>query len=425
MTRSDPATILALRDRAYSIWAAGLDAVEPRRALRLALARHPLPEPGPGGQLVVVAFGKAARAMCAALLEHLAEAGRPAPQALVVTVAGSDAALDGARVLTAGHPVPDAAGLAAGEAVMALLASLTAADRVVALISGGASALLPAPVAGVSLADKARVNELLLASGAGIGEMNLIRQNLSRLKGGGFLRLAAPASVTGLILSDVPGDDPRIVASGPTSPSLGDLRAARAALEARGLWDALPPTVRAHLAAEAVPELPVPEAENLLIGSGQLALRAMHAAGAQIHPRPITGDVEDAAREILMNARLLRPGAALAFSGETTVTLRGKGKGGRNQELALRFALLAARQGLPGEWAFASAGTDGRDGPTEAAGGIVDSFTLARMRAAQVDPFRAVEENDSFPALEAAGGLILTGPTGTNVADLMVFVRGA
>lgn len=407
-----------MRAAVTRLFAAGLAAADPDRAVRLALARTPPSEPGPGGRRVVLALGKAALAMARAALDVLGPA-----EALVVTNAGNAGALPGARVMIAGHPVPDAAGARAAAAVLALLAGLGPEDRVLALISGGGSAMLPAPVAGVSLADKIAVNRLLLASGADITEMNLVRQQLSRLKGGGLLRAAAPAPVSALILSDVVGDDLRIIASGPTVAPIGSRATARAVLELRGLADSLPVSVRAHLAAPEPALPPLPKATNILIGSNALSVAAMVAAGARAYPRPLTGDVEEAVHEVHAAAIGAAPGQALVFGGETTVTLRGQGLGGRNQELALRFARLARERRLPGPWVFLAAGTDGRDGPTDAAGGLVDSETMAALARAGVDVDAALEQNDSNPALAACGGLLNTGATGTNVADLAVFLR--
>lgn len=415
--------ISRLRDRAFAIWSAGLAAADPAEAVRASLARDPLPPPAPGGRLLVIAVGKAARAMTGAALEVLRGKGWAPPEALVVTNYENAGDLPGATVMAAGHPVPDENGHRAAEAVLAALRPLGANDRVLALISGGGSALLPAPVEGVTLAEKAEVSRLLLASGAPIEEMNLVRQQLSRLKGGGMLRAAAPAKVTALILSDVVGDDLSVIASGPTVAPVGTKAEARAALEARGIWTRLPVSVRAHLEAPAPALPPLPEADNRLVGSNAASVRAMEEAGARIFPQPVTGDVGDAVQRIMDEAIKVSPGGAIGFGGETTVTIRGDGKGGRNQELALRFALLAEGR-LEGDWAFLSAGTDGRDGPTEAAGGIVDPSTLTRMRAAGLDAEDALVRNDSNTALSACDGLVMTGGTGTNVADLMVFVRG-
>ena len=294
--------------------------------------------------------------------------------------------------------------------------------QVLALISGGGSALLPAPAAGLSLADKAAVSRLLLASGTDITGMNLVRQQLSRLKGGGFARLAAPATVTALILSDVIGDDLRVIASGPTVAPIGTAEQAKDLLIGAGVWDALPAAVRAHLqAAPAEPAAP-PTADNRLIGSNPISVQAMaDAAGtAKVADEPLVGDVQDAARRVLQTAG---PGITL-FGGETTVVLRGDGLGGRNQELALRVALLVEQAGWDDDWVFLSGGTDGRDGPTDAAGGLVDGTTLDRIRGAGIDPESALANNDSYHALQAAGDLLITGATGTNVADLQVLIRG-
>ena len=423
MTSPDPSlTVPAMRARARAIFDAGVAAADPGRAVARWLARGELDPPGPGGSQIVIAFGKAALGMADAARAVLGPV-----ETLVVTnyenAAGQTAAED-MTVIAAGHPVPDANGAAAAEAILQRLARAGAADRVLALVSGGGSALLPAPAGTISLADKAEVNRLLLASGAEIEEMNLVRQNLSRLKGGGFLRQAAPAPVTALILSDVVGDDLRVIASGPTVAPLGGPEAARTALVARGLWDALPETVRRHLSGAAPVPPATPAARNILVGSNALSVAAMVAAGARAHHRPLVGDVGAAAEEVVAAALALPPGAALAFGGETTVTIRGTGRGGRNQELALRVALSAAARGLSGDWAFLAGGTDGRDGPTEAAGGLVDPGTPARIAAAGLDGAALLADNDSNRALAVAGDLLVTGATGTNVADLAVLVRG-
>lgn len=400
---------MELHDQAMTLLRAGVAAAEPGGAVRRAMAA--MQPPAVAGDWRIIAVGKAARAMAQAAL-----AVWPGVPALVVTNAGNDAPLPGARVLTAGHPEPDAAGEAAALEVEAALAQARAG--VLALISGGGSALLPAPVAGLSLADKQAVNRLLLASGADIAQVNLIRQGLSRLKGGGWLRVAG-APVVALILSDVPGDDLRVVASGPTVAPIGRRTDACALARRLGIWDAMPEAAREAL--RRADEVPRPAARNLLIGSNTQSLAAMARAGAQV-AGALSGDVQDCAARLLQLARRAAPGQALVFGGETTVRLQGKGMGGRNQELALRFSLLA--RDLPGAWCFAAMGSDGRDGPGHAAGGIVGPGTLAAMRAAGVDPQEALARNDSTPALAAADALIVTGATGTNVADFAVFLRG-
>ena len=412
-----------LRDKARKLFAVACLAADPAEALAAAIRDTPLPVPDKGGVTRVVAIGKAALPMAALLVERLK--GR-AFSMIVVTNYENARDLPGATVIASGHPVPDENGARAARAVEALLTPAKAEDRVIALISGGGSALLPAPVGGLTLDDKAEVNRLLLANGFGITEVNLIRQQLSRLKGGGLLRVAAPAPVTAYILSDVIGDDLRVIASGPTVAPIGTREEARELLRARGLWDALPQTARAVLEGKATPA-PLPPVQNALIGSNRKSLEAVAsaaAADATIADDHLTGDVAEAAARIIAAARQAptdRP-VCLIFGGETTVTLRGKGLGGRNQELALRVAM--DMPALDRDWVFLSGGTDGRDGPTEAAGGIVDAGTCDRIRRAGGDPQALLAENDSNRALSLAGDLLVTRATGTNVADVQVLLLG-
>jgi glycerate 2-kinase len=250
-----------MRDRVMALLQAGVAAADPGRAVAAHMADVLADPPGPGGRWTLIALGKAGRAMAAAALEALPEA-----EALVITNRGNDAPLARARVLASGHPVPDAAGEAAAREVEALLGAAGPADRVLALISGGGSAMLPAPVDGVSLAEKQEANRLLLGSGADITQTNLIRQALSRLKGGGWLR-ATRAPVTALILSDVPGDDLRVIASGPTVAPIGPVAEAAATARRLGIWDRLPAAVRAALSRERA-EAALPEARNILRDAG-------------------------------------------------------------------------------------------------------------------------------------------------------------
>ena len=415
-----------LRAEASRLFQAALRAADPAGALRAAWTENPPGAPVKNGRYVLVAVGKAAIPMAEEALRLL----RPAPvTALVVTNYENARPIAGAAVMASGHPVPDENGEKAGLAVADLLSRATADDRVIALISGGGSALLPAPAPGLTLADKAAVNRLLLANGYEITEINLIRQQLSRLKGGGMLRLAAPAPVSAFILSDVIGDDLRTIASGPTVAPLGRRAGARRLLEARGVWPKLPDAVRTHLSAPEDVAGPLPSVRNILIGSNRKSLEAVEAAAegmnAVIISDQLTGDVGDAADQILRAAKAAPVGErhCLIYGGETTVTLRGKGLGGRNQELALRLA-IAAPDVLSRPWAFLSGGTDGRDGPTEAAGGLVDGGSAARMRAAGVDPEVLLADNDSNRALAASGDLLVVGATGTNVADVQIMLLG-
>ena len=414
-----------MREAARGLFDVAVAAADPGAAVRRSLAEAPLG----AGRVWIVAVGKAARAMAAAARAHLdTVAAEPDPSPhlaglIVVTNAENAAPLEGAELHVAGHPVPDAGGLRAAEAVEAMLARTAPGDVVLALISGGGSALLPAPVAGVTLEDKAAASRVMLGAGLDITEMNSVRQHLSRLKGGGLARAALPARVVALILSDVIGDDLRTVASGPTVAPICARGQVRALLAERGLWDRMPEAVRAALEREG-DDRPVPEAENRLIGSNGMSLKAMVAAsGAGVWSDRLVGDVGAAADWLVARMTAAPPGPVLAVcGGETTVNLRGQGRGGRNQELALRVA--AGMAGVARPWVFLSGGTDGRDGPTEAAGGLVDGGTLARIAEAGGDWQALLEDNDSHRALELGGDLLLTGGTGTNVADVQIVMLG-
>ena len=399
--------ISGLRRTARDLFDVAVRAADPATALRHSLITAPFPK----GRPTLIALGKAAVPMLREALTHLPDA-----RAILVTNAENKTQMAGVDVFIAGHPVPDPAGELAGQAVMAALDNATDQDCIIALISGGGSAMLPAPVAGVTLAEKMQVSKLLLAGGYSITEMNLVRQHLSRLKGGGFL--ATKAAVHAYILSDVIGDDLRVIASGPTAEQIGTRGDAVALLQP--IWAELPPSVQAHLMQPA-PEMPPHRpAQNHLIGSNRLSLNAIRQAapmGAQIVNDALIGDVSDAARQIAQATRATPSGAqCLIFGGETTVTLRGTGRGGRNQELALRVAMEL--QGFDRKWVFLSGGTDGRDGPTDAAGGIVDHGSLGRM----TNPLAYLANNASYDALLSSDDLLMTGGTGTNVADVQIML---
>ncbi len=412
------AAIQTLRTTARDMFDAAVKAADPAPALRHHLLADPLP-PLSGGRYILIAVGKAASAMMAEALIHLPTGADHV--ALVVTNYENARSVPGAMVIAAGHPVPDMNGEKAGRAVIDLLENASASDRVIALISGGGSALLPAPIEGVSLKDKAEVSRILLGAGFDITEMNAVRQQLSRLKGGGFARLAMPAPVSAYILSDVIGDDLRAIASGPTAAPILSRSDVVELLQARGVFNEMPVAVQAVLKA---PEIPVNAAittTNTLIASNRKSLDAALAVSplpARIVSDHLVGDVADAAQSIIEAAQASGGPDALIFGGETTVRLTGSGTGGRNQELALRVAMSAHP---PSPWVFLSGGTDGRDGPTQAAGGLVDSGTAARIgpQAAAL-----LANNDSNAALAKAGDLLVTGATGTNVADVQIFLRG-
>ena len=384
------------------IFEAGVAAADPARAVAAHVGDVSAPA-------LIVAVGKAARLMARAALQQF-----PGVKCLVVTNYENAQALEGGQVYAAGHPVPDQNGADAAGAVISALHK--AEGPVLALISGGGSALLPAPAGDLTLADKAQVNTLLLGSGLDITAMNLVRQRLSELKGGGFLRHAAPNSVTALILSDVVGDDLSAIASGPTVGPLGTAQEALVLMQDAGIWEKAPEAVRRHLERDVV-TADLPDARNILVGSNSQSVAAMKEAapGAKVISAPVEGDVADAAQFICNEAER----GITIWGGETTVVLQGDGRGGRNQELALRIAQEAARRGWS-DWTCLQGGSDGRDGPTDAAGGIVDQDTLAKMSNL---PAR-LANNDSYLALEEAGDLLITGATGTNVADLGVMIRG-
>ncbi|MCA0044534.1 glycerate kinase type-2 family protein [Celeribacter litoreus] len=407
-TSPSSAPFETMRQQARDIFLKGVEAADPERAVEAALEGKRFHDP------VLISVGKAACAMAEAAMRHVS-----ADPVIVVTNYENARPIEGAEVRAAGHPVPDAEGARAALTIEGILSH--AKGDVIALISGGGSALLPAPVPGVSLEDKAEVNRLLLASGADIVTMNLVRQQLSRLKGGGLLRAAAPAKVTALLLSDVVSDDLRAIASGPTVSPIGTREDAAKVLQDLGVWDKLPHSVTAHLSRPQADLGPLPESEVELIGSNKLSVSAMAEAApeAVVAGEPLEGDVAEAAEAVIAAAK--EPGIYL-FGGETTVKLEGDGMGGRNQELALRVALLAEQAGIT-DYVFLSGGTDGRDGPTDAAGGLVDPGTLDRMRSVGLSPEEVLKRNDSYHGLQAAGDLLQIGATGTNVADLQVMIR--
>jgi glycerate 2-kinase len=394
------------------------------------------------GRLVLVAAGKAAIPMARAaerrLGDHLAEG-------LAVTTT-AEADLSHVRVLTASHPVPDARGLAAAREVEALARGLGREDLLLVLLSGGASALLPAPAEGLTLDDKQRTTALLIRAGAPIHELNAVRKHLSRLKGGGLARAAFPARVVALILSDVVGDDLSTIASGPTVPDPTTFAEALAVLTRRGVTPDVPAAVRGRLEAGArgeVAETPKPgeptfaRVSSRIVGSNALSVAAAAREARRQGLRPLVlttrleGEAREAARvlvailrECVETGRPAAPPVCLLAGGETTVTVRGAGQGGRNQELAVAAAEGLA--GFPGPAVVASFGTDGIDGASDGAGGVVDDRTTARAAALGLAPpaaFLAASDTRNF--LGPLGDLILTGPTGTNVCDIVALVAGS
>jgi hydroxypyruvate reductase len=339
------------------------------------------------------------------------------------------------EIAEAGHPVPDGRGLAASARLLALAESSTADDLVLFLVSGGGSALTPAPALPITLEDKQGVTRLLLAAGATINELNAVRKHLSRFKGGLLARAAWPATVLTLALSDVIGDPLDVIASGPTAPDSTTYAEALDVLERRGVADRASTSILDRLRAGARGELPetpkrgdrvFERVTNLVIGNNALVVDAAAAEAERLGYRPhvltraLQGEARDVARELLGRARAMPGPACLIAGGETTVTVRGSGRGGRCQEFALAAALqLAAGEDL----VVLAAGTDGTDGPTDAAGGIVDAGTVARGRRAGLEAARTLVDNDAHAFLTAVGDSVVTGPTNTNLLDLYLVLR--
>ncbi len=376
------------------------------------------PDP-PKGRTVVIGAGKASAAMARALEAHW----HGPLEGLVVTRYGHGAACEQIEIAEAGHPVPDAAGLDAAKRVLEIVSDLSIDDLVVALISGGGSALLTLPAPGLSLADKQAVNAALLQSGAPIDAMNCVRKHLSAIKGGRLARAAAPARIEALLISDVPGDDPAIIASGPTVPDPTTFADARNVIERYNV--VLPAAVHAHLAAGA-DESPKPgdpcfaNASSHLIATPAMVLAAAadiaRQAGYNIDllGDTIEGEARTVAAEHARRARTAVPGTVILSGGELTVTVTGDGRGGPNTEYAL--ALSLALEGAAGIHAMAC-DTDGIDGSEDNAGACIGPDTLERAAAAEVDPRASLAANDSYGVFAALGDLVITGPTHTNVND--------
>jgi hydroxypyruvate reductase len=341
------------------------------------------------------------------------------------------------EVVEAGHPVPDARGEAVARRVLELAASAGPDDLVLFLVSGGGSALTPAPVEGVTLAEKQVVTRLLLGAGATINELNAVRKHLSRLKGGQLARAAAPARVVTLALSDVVGDPLDVIASGPTAPDPTTYADALEVLARRGVLASVPRPVREHLEAGArgeraeTPKTGDPmweRVENVVIGNNALVTEAALGEARRLGLRPLLltrqlqGEARDVGPDLVRRARALPAPACVIAAGETTVTVRGHGRGGRCQELALAAALEI---GLNEPLTLLAAGTDGTDGPTDAAGALVDGATTRGDATAPGRARAALADNDSYSFLAAAGDLIVSGPTNTNLLDLYVALHTA
>jgi glycerate 2-kinase len=403
-----------------SLFQAAIDAASPARRLASFL-----PAP-PRGRTIVVGAGKAAASMAAAV-----EAAWDGPlEGLVVTRYGHGAPTRRIEVVEAAHPVPDAAGEVAARRILQCVEGLSADDLVLCLISGGGSALLAAPAPGLILDDERTINRALLKSGADIAEMNCVRKHLSAIKGGRLALAAAPARVVSLVISDVPGDDLSIIASGPTVADPSTSAEALGVLKRYAI--AAPDRIIAHLRS-AASETPKPgdarlaNVSSILVSTPMMSLRAAAEAAraAGVTPLVIGDAIEGEAREVgkvlagiarsaALHGEPARAPCVLLSGGETTVTVRGKGRGGRNAEFLL--ALSIALAGAPGVYALAG-DTDGLDGGEDNAGAYTAPDTLARAAALGLDPAERLADNDAYTLFQALGDLVITGPTRTNVND--------
>jgi glycerate 2-kinase len=455
------ARIALSRKHALQIFRAALDAADPQRAvlrnlkfdgrtLTAARRRYPLSK---FNRVQVIGAGKASAPMAAAVERLL---GRRITGGFVNVPDGTCTRLRRIELNESGHPVPDQRGLDGARRIAEIARNAGERDLLLCLISGGASALMPDPAQPITLAALQKITRQLLASGADIRELNTVRKHTSQLKGGQLARLASPATVIALILSDVIGDDLDVIGSGPTVPDSSTFEDAARVFEKYAIR--APAAVVRRIASGvsgAIAETPKPgdpafdRVQNIIVGSNRLAIHAAALQARALGYRPlvlstfIEGETRDIAsmhaaiaKEILSSGRPMRPPVCILSGGETTVTVRGKGLGGRNQEFVLAAAIalygsrgdgLGRELGDPfGPATIFSAGTDGIDGPTDAAGAIANEGTLDRARSMGLDARRFLANNDSYHFFEELEALVNTGPTGTNVMDVrMILVPGA
>ncbi|MDQ6664388.1 MAG: glycerate kinase [Acidobacteriota bacterium] len=434
-----------LRRHAMAIFRAALNAADPAEAVRRHLrlsggaliagrARYPLKH---FDNVFVVGAGKAGAAMAYAVEQIL---DRRIRSGLINVKYGHVRKLRHIELNECGHPVPDSNGERGARRIAEIAAAAGERDLVICLISGGASALLPLPAEPVTLAEKQRATQLLLDSGANIHEINAVRKHISRIKGGQLSRIASPATVIGLMLSDVIGDDLDVIGSGPTAADASTYKSARSVLEKYGIWNRAAPSVRERIEAGErgllleTPKL-IERTQNVIVGSNRQALEAAVARAKTLGFRTmllssfVEGETRDIARmhaaiakEIRHSGKPLAPPACIVTGGETTVTMSGHGKGGRNQEFVLAAAIdIAGLQNV----VVLSAGTDGSDGPTDAAGAIADGRTVARAEKLGMSPQTALADHDAYPFFEKLNDLVITGPTNTNVMDVHLVLVGA
>jgi glycerate 2-kinase len=434
------------RKNALEIFKAGVDAVDPIKLINkfVCLKGHSINIKGSNFDLssyeniYILGIGKAAAAMAKPLEKIL---GDHLTGGIIIVKYGHTLPLKKVRIIEAGHPVPDEAGYRGAQECARILQRSGSKDLIFFLISGGGSALFPYPVKGLTLEDKQKTTTVLLEAGAGIQEINTLRKHLSRVKGGQSAQLAYPATLITLILSDVIGDELDSIASGPTVPDPSTFTDCMNIVEKYSIKDKLPSGVAAIFNKGIhgeIKETPKPgnqifkKTHNIIIGNNLLALRAARKKAEKLGYNTlllstfIQGETRDAAKvhaaiakEILASGNPINPPACVLSGGETTVTIRGKGKGGRNQEFALAAAMeIAGEKNIT----ILSGGTDGTDGPTDAAGAVADGTTVTRALNMEMDPAHYLKTNDSYHFFKRLNDLIITGPTYTNVMDLRIIL---
>jgi len=433
-----------LRDKALRIFKAAVEEVDPYQAVKRHFHRKSsrlyvetkLYQLDDFKRVFVIGGGKAAASMAKAVEEVL---GDRIEAGLINVKYGYTEKLKLIKVNEAGHPIPDKSGMQGCIEILNLLSQTKSDDLVICLISGGGSALLPLPCEGITLEEKRKTTELLLKCGATIQEINAVRKHISKIKGGRLACAAYPSELITLILSDVIGDDLAVIASGPTVPDKSTFLDAKEILGRYELLDKLPGSIIRHIQQGIkgkVPETPKENKTlfrrtfNLIVGSNVLAIRGAEKKAKELGfntlflSSSIEGEAKEIAkvhaaiaREILSTGNPIPPPACVISGGETTVTVKGDGLGGRNLEFALAAGMEI--EGLDGV-VILSAGTDGTDGPTDAAGGIVDGSTVKRAKKLGLDPQKYLERNDSYHFLKQLDDLVITGPTRTNVMDIRV-----
>lgn len=422
-----------LSRHALSIFRAALKAADPGEAVLRHVRAEDLET---AGKVWVIGAGKASAAMAQPLEKLL---GKRIAGGLLNIKYGHGAKLRAVEQNECGHPIPDEAGLRGAERIAAIAREAAEGDLVVCLISGGASALLPLPAPPITLDEKQKLTRLMLECGANIHEINCLRKHVSMVKGGQLARLAYPARVLALVLSDVIGDDLDVIGSGPTVPDRSTFDDVSRVLSKYNLWSKAPPSIADRILKAEV-ETPKPgdaifeRVENRVVGSNRLAVNAAADKARELGYTPLVlstfveGETREVARmhaaigrEIAASGQPLAAPCCVITGGETTVTIRGKGVGGRNQEFALAAAMDL--EGLRNVTVL-SGGTDGTDGPTDAAGAIADETTAQRARALQMKPAEYLANNDSYSFFSELGDLVKTGPTKTNVMDVRLVLVG-